>query len=863
MNRIFGNNRRKRIISFFLLITFVSEIVTPTATFALTSGPSQPEVQAFTPINTSEMVDLTSGDFKYNIPLMDVGGYPLNIAYNSGVGMEQEASWTGLGWNLNVGAINRNMRGLPDDFNGETIDKEFNMKDNNTFGVNVGVGVELFGYKKAAKTSSSQNSGVKLNVGLGLTYNNYTGSGMEHSASIGISAGNSGKGSMNAGLGIKASNSGGLTISPNVSFSYKTDENQKNDEKTTGSAGIGIGMSMNSRSGLKDLSISASYNRTTEKNVMALKDMPFGLMLVDKNTSQSGSVSSAGVINFGASTYIPRIQNNMVNNSVALSFKLGTTIFGFDGDITLGGYFSNQSLMGNSSSVSAYGYMFSHNGQASDNVLMDFNREKDQSFSRYTKNLPITNQTYDVFSVTGQGMGGAFRPFRSDVGYMFDNSATTTSDSYSGGVEFAAAQTAHLGVNISIVDVHTTTGKWSDDNDAKDKLSAKASVSGQEDYEPYYFKEVGEKSEDNVQASLYNDLGKDTPYRVKISGLVDHKANSTIEESGNTTLPLTSTNHITTRQKRNQVLSTLSLDEAKQYALDTRIYNGTHPNGMNISSDAKGHHIAEITALRLDGSRYIYGLPAYNTNQEEVTFNASSSNTSSNHATTPQNSKYNSSTGYVTYNTGDRSTSNNSGIDRYYNKIKTPAYAHSYLLTSVISPDYVDLTGNGLTDDDFGNYTKFEYTKVPNYKWRMPYDDLKANVNEGGKSIENDDQGNFIYGEKELWFTTKIETKNYIAIFNLEDRDDARGVSSIDGYTPNQNGTERSKRIKSISLYSKPEYNADQTTLKTNAVPIKVVHFVYDYSLCQGIPNKVAGSEAGMGKLTLKEIYFTYGKSDK
>ncbi|MGZ5551558.1 MAG: hypothetical protein ACXWE7_12310, partial [Nitrososphaeraceae archaeon] len=164
MNRIFGNNRRKRIISFFLLITFVSEIVTPTATFALTSGPSQPEVQAFTPINTSEMVDLTSGDFKYNIPLMDVGGYPLNIAYNSGVGMDQEASWTGLGWNLNVGAINRNMRGLPDDFNGETIDKEFNMKDNNTFGVNVGVGVELFGYKKAAKTSSSQNSGVKLNV---------------------------------------------------------------------------------------------------------------------------------------------------------------------------------------------------------------------------------------------------------------------------------------------------------------------------------------------------------------------------------------------------------------------------------------------------------------------------------------------------------------------------------------------------------------------------------------------------------------------------------------------------------------------------------------------------------------------------
>ena len=78
MNKLFGNTKRKRVISMFLLIAFVSEIITPTASFALTEGPSQPEATAFTPINTSEMVDLTSGDFKYNIPLMDVGGYPIN-----------------------------------------------------------------------------------------------------------------------------------------------------------------------------------------------------------------------------------------------------------------------------------------------------------------------------------------------------------------------------------------------------------------------------------------------------------------------------------------------------------------------------------------------------------------------------------------------------------------------------------------------------------------------------------------------------------------------------------------------------------------------------------------------------------------
>ena len=99
-------------------------------------GPGQPEMASFQSVNNSDMVDLFSGDFSYNVPLMDVGGYPLNIHYTGGISMEQEASWVGLGWNLNPGAITRNMRGVPDDFNGkDTITKFQSMKDNNTYGV--------------------------------------------------------------------------------------------------------------------------------------------------------------------------------------------------------------------------------------------------------------------------------------------------------------------------------------------------------------------------------------------------------------------------------------------------------------------------------------------------------------------------------------------------------------------------------------------------------------------------------------------------------------------------------------------------------------------------------------------------------
>lgn len=72
------------------------ESVIPSFSYALSGGPSQPEVEGFTPVGTTDMVDLFTGDFNYNIPLMDVDGYPINLGYQSGVNMDQEASWVGL-----------------------------------------------------------------------------------------------------------------------------------------------------------------------------------------------------------------------------------------------------------------------------------------------------------------------------------------------------------------------------------------------------------------------------------------------------------------------------------------------------------------------------------------------------------------------------------------------------------------------------------------------------------------------------------------------------------------------------------------------------------------------------------------------
>ena len=114
-----------RKIALALVFLMLFQVAFPTVSWALTSGPSQPELSTFEPVGTTEMVDLFSGDFTYNIPLFEVpgpdGGYPINLFYNSVTEAEAEASMVGLGWNIGIGGITRQVRGLPDDFNGEAV----------------------------------------------------------------------------------------------------------------------------------------------------------------------------------------------------------------------------------------------------------------------------------------------------------------------------------------------------------------------------------------------------------------------------------------------------------------------------------------------------------------------------------------------------------------------------------------------------------------------------------------------------------------------------------------------------------------------------------------------------------------------
>jgi hypothetical protein len=113
--------------------------------------------------------------------------------------------------------------------------------------------------------------------------------------------------------------------------------------------------------------------------------------------------------------------------------------------------------------------------------------------------------------------------------------------------------------------------------------------------------------------------------------------------------------------------------------------------------------------------------------------------------------------------------------------------------------------------------------------------------------------GRYVYGRKEVWHTHSIEGKTHIALFKISERNDGLGVKDENGV---KDLTSKSYKLDRIELYSKRELKE----FGESAVPIKTVHFKYNYDLCKNVGNQVNATE---GKLTLEKIYFTYGKSKK
>jgi hypothetical protein len=121
--RFLRNRFTSKFLAVLFLLLIIESTIHATISYALTTGPHQPEYTSYEEPGATDMVNLLTGDFSFSLPILDVpgpeGGFSVPLTYNAGIGTEQEASWMGLGWTLNVGAITRNIVQFPDDANGE------------------------------------------------------------------------------------------------------------------------------------------------------------------------------------------------------------------------------------------------------------------------------------------------------------------------------------------------------------------------------------------------------------------------------------------------------------------------------------------------------------------------------------------------------------------------------------------------------------------------------------------------------------------------------------------------------------------------------------------------------------------------
>ena len=838
---VLGKIRRSkysRAAAVLLAVGLLSETLAPLQALALTSGPSQPEADSFTPIETSDMVSPFTGDFSYNIPLLEIGGYPINLSYQSGVTMEQEATWAGLGWNVNVGSITRQMRGVPDEFWGDEIKRELNMKDNFTVGANVGINFEAFGFEPPSGSGGGQ---VGISVGMDISYNNYKGFNLGTSFAPSIGTKRGAAFGSNFSLGMSSSLDG-MNISPNLSFSQRIASAGNGNLK----AGIGFGLDMNSRTGLSNLTLSS--NVRFEDNVTKLHYSPVrGIQVTRQETSASHTVFG-GSIRFGGTTYTPQIDMPFETGAFTGTFKIGAAAWGGDFDLKVGGYGSLQRLKQKEIKTPAYGYFYEEKANGRDNAIMDFNREKDGSFTEFTPALPVTVHTHDVFNINAHGLSGTFRGFRNDLGFVHDNRMKTTSFDFTTGFELNAASLLDAGFDVASNTVVSESKPWRQQNKAEPYLKFKENTPNSAK-ENFHLKITGEPAM-TANPAFENETGNSQAVQIPFEdgNTFGTKLDNKIKFRDGSSTALTAEKQRAVREPRNVSISYLTVKEAKAVSPRRQKY---------ISPVAKDHHIAEITVIHPDGKRYVFGLAAYNKMQKEVTFAVGAG-------------KYGNPVEMVGVGPGNNypilfnvpglgtlaSTANNMGIDNYFDATTTPAYVHTWFLTEVYSPDYVDVTGDGPSTDDMGNYVVFNYGQqqaggkitpdIADYRWRTPAYANSVSYNKGLYSDPTDDKANYIYGVKEVYFLHTIESKNQVAVFTLKDRQDGFGVTGEFGGP----GGPALKAIDKISVYSREEY-------ESSMVPTKTIFFGHDYSLCDNVTNNTSGE----GKLTLNSVWFTYRNS--
>ncbi len=856
------NPTLRRAVAGFFLLELAGSLAAPGLSYAL-MGPGQPEFTSYESAGSPDMVNLSTGDLTYNVPVLEVPGsettFSLPLTYRAGIRPEQEASWVGLGFNMNPGAIVRNVNGYPDDASGELATNSYS--DPGHHGWYGGVpGILTLGWDSETGRSGSASL-------LGFVNASWSGGKLQEGDVIGIGASRSeGVGLVNpvafaaaaldvATAGIATPLTAGAQIALQAGAAVVT----------------GVGIAAFGKSGPSG----GGFNRPTvvkdhtwfRTNYWVFvndttKESMFGSLYFDK---MSGRIDKQSTGPDDANQYGPDVFDGAAN---------------YQNNIKRKGYKFN------------YRRDYNDQGNFVTETAADMQQYTDPNNSDYVGNAqnPLS-VAHDDFTVMGAGVSGTIRPQRLDAGslayprqmlahhdkyslvpwesykvpFRYDNTASNTYTHTGNTNAFfqpAGIDDSHWGSSQLVItdpklyDATKNTAAVRTEPSRKG-LTARRLAQGKQ-VEWYTNKELNDayQAAGNVKPILEFENPKAAQTTVtRISG---YTWGTQTDANGNVSKVL-----------------------IPQYTTTTTTVN--HP----FRAVRPENSIGAFRVTAEDGTVYHYSLPVYHLRQYGKTLETGDP-----------------TKGVAINSTGGKGNS-------IYN------YATAWLLTAITGPDYVDQGTVGVVDDqDLGTWVKFSYGKFSaQFKWRQPYVGTEIGPATYTADLKPTNAQSFQEGAKETYYLNSIRTRTHTALFIKSPRRDGRGHYStstaaasnlgIDERTPSS-----SLRLDEIVVLSNPDLaalqastgfgentknnatsqngtlggsdsfaavldqndiTADNTIRNTlNQKALKRIVLNYSYRLCPGTPNSFTSPTAPpapstvytatnrTGKLTLESIA-TYG----
>ncbi len=841
---VFRRSRAFRVIGAVVLTALTYEIVAPVATYALTGGPAQPEFSKFESVTTNNMVDEFTGAFTYNLPVVSIpgptgSGYSLSLSYHSGTSPEEEASWVGYGWTLSPGAITRQKRGLPDDYNGSTV-KHWNKTETNwTLTARPMKPFEIFSFNNLADsvlgaidtaTGLDTSLGVSGTIGLNsISYNSQRGFGYSAGTSVSLADQSSQLGSLNYSV-----SDGVGSFDPKINVGAiinhytnigKSDINRESMRFTVTSPGAGVNESRK----FKPASISM-----------------LGAL---------GSALTYPIVNFGDDR---RSSTVMGYNGVHVDIGTGTennpVPIQAGPEFIVSGSYSEQTPVA-SADISSYGYIYSATGKGDVNAAMDYAVEKEATFTKRDRFLAIPYSQPDNYTVSGEGVSGGFRAYHTKLGDFHPNAVTskTLISTFEGDINIG--WTVGLGGDFGLGRHSLSVSGWPSISNTLPFSDPGLGDAG------CFFRYYSDPGGTMTHAS------DDKPVRAAISGPIPglevYFPNlSGVGQTVNRGSRVGRSSYIGYHTNREMLVTGASGPAGKTRKVAYSAYSKDPDVEKFIDRKSVPDGVGEFGVTAANGNRYVYGLPVYARNEKNLQYGLYR-----------EGAVIDSE--YIAY----KHFSGPEFARKVVGEERNAPYATTYLLTQITTPDYVDRTGDGPSKDDFGGYTKFNYRRVSGttnkiangswYKWRVPYRGMLLQKNAGWDP--RDDMGMVMMGEREVYYLESIETKTHVAYFvtnkgmtvqdttfvgSGEERKDAYPAQVDEGaasensaYTPS--GSNPSEKLERIELWSKTSSGKRGKLLQTT-------YLDYSYELSRGMPNAALDGGTRAGKLTLKKLWTEY-----